>query len=179
MLKNEIVRLLAGVLVTVTVTGGVHAGQLLRGRSTPSPEIVGTWTVVQQTINPAPDNKGVTAYGDNDPSVLGLRLTISKNVISWEKPPRGKADISGKCPMPIYDGALDQPSLKSLRVELTVPLRKLKTPANQIIGRQFYICTGAGANWAGETSDQADFIMLKSGNVLLNWNDGLLLLLSK
>jgi hypothetical protein len=141
----------------------------------------GQWQVVANTIDP---NRATGAFRENDPDVIGHRMRITGDAMSWmENKTSGQVSknitMVGSCLRATYDGAMPSSGMADVRKDYAVPLAHWKISAANVLTRHDVQCAGEKSTWGPDERDAGEFLSLKSGMLIVNWQGGLVLLLRR
>jgi hypothetical protein len=141
----------------------------------------GQWQVVANTIDA---NRTTGAFRENDPDVIGHRMKITGDAMSWIEN-KTSSQVSkniamvGSCLRATYDGAMPSSGMADVRKDYSVPLAHWKISAENVLTRHDVQCAGEKSTWGPDESDAGEFLSLKSGMLIVNWQGGLVLLLRR
>lgn len=143
---------------------------LVRGQSRIPAALQGEWRVVAQTVS----GDGVQAYSDNDPALIGARLSISDNGASWA----GTASpLTGACEEAYFDGETGGAALAAARDGHAASFRRVGVAVDGMRDLHF-LCTGERSNW-GPSGEELRVMLLGDGRLVVPWFDNLLLILAR
>jgi hypothetical protein len=141
----------------------------------------GQWQVVSNTLDA---NRATGAFRENDPDVIGHRMRITGDAMSWmENKTSGQVSknitMVGSCLRATYDGAMPPSGMADVRKDYAVPLAHWKISAANVLTRHDVQCAGEKSTWGPDERDAGEFLSLKSGALIVNWHGGLVLLLRR